>query len=96
MSIARIASCATVGTELVLTRLANCINYVDRRLCGRRLSIVFVKVKGTVGIGTVLFAFGIGPIVQAALAVFDREHRVGRQRRPELAEELASPGTVGE
>ena len=52
VSIARIASCATVGTELVLTRLANCINYVDRRLCGRRLSIVFVKVKGTVGIGT--------------------------------------------
>ena len=51
---------------------------------------------GTVGIGTVLFAFGIGPVVQAALAVFDREGRVGRQRRPELAEELDSPGTVGE
>jgi uncharacterized membrane protein YczE len=51
---------------------------------------------GTVGIGTVLFAFGIGPIVQAALVVYDREGRVGRQRRPELADELDSPGTVGE
>ncbi len=51
---------------------------------------------GTVGIGTVLFAFGIGPVVQAALAVFDRDRRVGRQRRPDLAEELDSPGTVGE
>jgi len=51
---------------------------------------------GTVGIGTLLFAFGIGPVVQAALAIFDRERRVGRQRRPELADELDSPGTVGE
>ena len=51
---------------------------------------------GTIGFGTVLFAFGIGPVVQAALAVFDREGRSGRQRRPELAEELKSPGTVGE
>ena len=51
---------------------------------------------GTVGIGTMLFAFGIGPIVQVALGVFDREERVGRARRPELAEELDSPGTVGE
>jgi len=51
---------------------------------------------GTVGIGTVLFAFGIGPVVQAALTVFDREGRVGPARRPDLAEELDSPGTVGE
>jgi uncharacterized membrane protein YczE len=51
---------------------------------------------GTVGIGTVLFAFGIGPIVQAALVVFDREGRVGRRLRPELAEELESPSTLGE
>ena len=51
---------------------------------------------GTVGIGTVLFAFGIGPVVQAALAVFDREGRIGRKRRTELAEELAIPGTIAE
>jgi len=51
---------------------------------------------GTVGIGTLLFAFGIGPVVQASLAVFDREGRVGRVRRPDIAEELDSPGTVGE
>ena len=51
---------------------------------------------GTVGIGTLLFTFGIGPVVQAALAIFDRERRVGRERRPELADELDSPGTVGE
>ncbi len=51
---------------------------------------------GTVGIGTVLFAFGIGPVVQVALAVFDREDRLGRERRTELAEELAMPGTIGE
>jgi uncharacterized membrane protein YczE len=51
---------------------------------------------GTIGLGTLLFAFGIGPIVQAFLRVFDREGRVARRRRPELAEELESPGTVGE
>ncbi len=51
---------------------------------------------GTIGIGTVLFAFGIGPVVQAFLRVFDREGRVSRRRRPELAEELDAPGTVGE
>ena len=28
---------------------------------------------GTVGIGTVVFAFGIGPLVQVALGVFDRD-----------------------
>jgi len=51
---------------------------------------------GTIGLGTILFAFGIGPVVQAFLRVFDREGRVGRRRRPDLAEELESPGTVGE
>ena len=51
---------------------------------------------GTVGLGTILFAFGIGPVVQAFLRVFDREGRVSRRRRPELAEELEAPGTVGE
>jgi uncharacterized membrane protein YczE len=51
---------------------------------------------GAVGIGTLLFAFGIGPVVHAALNVPDRERRFGRLRRPKLAEELRSPGTVGE
>ena len=35
---------------------------------------------GTVGIGTVAFALGIGPIVQIALGVFDRDGRVMRRR----------------
>jgi uncharacterized membrane protein YczE len=49
---------------------------------------------GTIGIGTVMFALGIGPLVQAALRVIDSEGRV--MRRPEIAEELEAPGTVGE
>jgi uncharacterized membrane protein YczE len=51
---------------------------------------------GTIGLGTILFAFGIGPVVQAFLRIFDPEGRVARRRRPELAEELEAPGTVGE
>ena len=51
---------------------------------------------GTIGLGTILFAFGIGPVVQVVLRVFDREGRVSRRRRPDLVEELESPGTVGE
>ena len=51
---------------------------------------------GTVGLGTILFAFGIGPVVQFMLRIFDPEGRVSRRRRPDLAEELESPGTVGE
>ncbi|MGD9762234.1 MAG: YitT family protein [Candidatus Binatia bacterium] len=35
---------------------------------------------GTVGLGTVVFAFGIGPIVQRALAAFDRDGVVLRKR----------------
>jgi uncharacterized membrane protein YczE len=58
--------------------------------------VVGFLLGGTVGLGTILFAFGIGPVVQVLLGVFDREGRVTRRRRPELAEELESPGTVGE
>jgi uncharacterized membrane protein YczE len=47
---------------------------------------------GTIGLGTVLFAFGIGPIVQVFLGRFDRDGRVLRRRRADLA----GPGTVGE
>jgi uncharacterized membrane protein YczE len=51
---------------------------------------------GTIGLGTILFTFGIGPVVQVLLRIFDPEGRVARSRRPDLAEELESPGTVGE
>jgi uncharacterized membrane protein YczE len=58
--------------------------------------VVGFLLGGTIGLGTILFAFGIGPVVQAFLRVFDREGRVSRRRRPDLVEELESPGTVGE
>ena len=51
---------------------------------------------GAVGLGTILFAFGIGPVVQALLRVLDPDGRVIRSGQPGLAEELASPGTIGE
>lgn len=47
---------------------------------------------GSVGLGTVVFALGIGPLVQAALGIVDREDRVGRRRRARLA----ANGVVGE
>jgi uncharacterized membrane protein YczE len=47
---------------------------------------------GTIGLGTVVFALGIGPLVQMALGVFDREGRVARRRRAALE----GTGTVGE
>ena len=56
--------------------------------------VVGFLLGGTIGLGTILFAFGIGPVVQVLLRIFDPEGRVGR--RPDLAEELDSPGTVGE
>jgi uncharacterized membrane protein YczE len=42
---------------------------------------------GTVGLGTVVFALGIGPLVQLVLGVVDREGRLGRRRRARLAAE---------
>ncbi|MEX1172050.1 MAG: hypothetical protein WEG56_05485 [Chloroflexota bacterium] len=47
---------------------------------------------GTVGLGTVVFALGIGPLVQVALGVFDREDRLGRRRRARLE----ADGVVGD
>ena len=47
---------------------------------------------GTIGVGTVVFAFGIGPLVQVALRVFDREGRVARRRNVARA----ARGLVGE
>lgn len=42
---------------------------------------------GTVGLGTVVFALGIGPLVQIVLGVVDREGRLGRRRRARLEAE---------
>jgi uncharacterized membrane protein YczE len=39
---------------------------------------------GTVGLGTVVFALGIGPLVQVALRVFDRDGRISKRRRAVL------------
>ncbi|MGH2477659.1 MAG: YczE/YyaS/YitT family protein, partial [Candidatus Limnocylindrales bacterium] len=47
---------------------------------------------GTVGIGTVTFALGIGPLVQVTLRVFDRDGRIARWRRARLEHE----GVVGD
>lgn len=49
---------------------------------------------GTIGIGTVVFAFGIGPVVQVLLGIFDREGRVSRRREVRILD--GSPGSVGE
>jgi uncharacterized membrane protein YczE len=47
---------------------------------------------GTIGLGTVVFALGIGPLVQLALRVFDRDGRVSRRRRASIE----ARGVVGE
>jgi uncharacterized membrane protein YczE len=49
---------------------------------------------GTVGLGTIVFAFGIGPIVQWTLPLFDQTGRVARRRDLRVLED--SPGTIGE
>lgn len=51
-----------------------------------------VVAGGTAGAGTLVFALGIGPLVQAFLRVFDRDGRLSRRRRAALEAE----GTVGE
>lgn len=49
---------------------------------------------GTIGVGTVVFAFGIGPVVQFMLGIFDRDGRVSRRREVRILD--GSPGSVGE
>jgi uncharacterized membrane protein YczE len=49
---------------------------------------------GTIGVGTLVFAFGIGPVVQLMLGIFDRDGRVARRREVRLLERV--PGSVGE
>jgi uncharacterized membrane protein YczE len=39
---------------------------------------------GTIGLGTVVFALGIGPLVQVFLGVFDRTGRIERRRAANL------------
>lgn len=46
---------------------------------------------GTIGLGTIVFALGIGPTVQFWLRIVDREGRAGRRRAPLVAE-----GAIGE
>jgi uncharacterized membrane protein YczE len=47
---------------------------------------------GTIGLGTVLFALGIGPLVQVFLRVFDRDGRIGRRERAAIGEPGSMPG----
>jgi uncharacterized membrane protein YczE len=49
--------------------------------------VVGFTLGGTVGIGTVVFALTIGPLVQGALGLVDREGRLSRRRRAEIAAE---------
>ena len=49
---------------------------------------------GTIGVGTLAFAFGIGPVVQVMLGIFDRQGRVAA--RQDVRDLEATPGTVGE
>ncbi|HSR14943.1 MAG TPA: hypothetical protein VLL51_04285 [Gemmatimonadales bacterium] len=49
--------------------------------------VVGFLLGGTVGIGTILFAVTIGPLVQAILGLTDREGRLDRARRAEIAAE---------
>ena len=43
---------------------------------------------GTIGIGTLVFALGIGPLVQLFLGIFDRDGRVARRRAVTLEAEI--------
>lgn len=47
---------------------------------------------GTIGLGTVLFALGIGPLVQASLGVSDRDRRISRRERAAIGEPGSMPG----
>lgn len=52
------------------------------------------RLGGAIGIGTMVFAFGIGPVVQVMLGIFDREGRVSRRREVRVLD--GSPGSIGE
>lgn len=69
---------------------------IARARLGLELSVLGVGwlLGGTVGIGTVAFALGIGPIVQVALDVFDRDGRVMRRRKAADAEPVPADGAA--
>ncbi len=69
---------------------------IARARLGLELSVLAVGwlLGGTVGIGTVAFALGIGPIVQVALDVFDRDGRVMRRRKAADAEPVPADGAA--
>jgi uncharacterized membrane protein YczE len=69
---------------------------IARARLGLEVSILAVGwlLGGTVGIGTIAFALGIGPIVQVALGVFDRDGRVIRRRRAVDAEPVPAEGAA--
>lgn len=50
--------------------------------------IVGWALGGTIGVGTVVFALGIGPVIQFFLGIVDRENRVGRRRARLVAADL--------
>lgn len=54
--------------------------------------VVGFLLGGTIGIGTILFAVLIGPLVQLFLGLLDREERISRARRAEIAEEAELAG----
>ena len=58
--------------------------------------VVGFLLGGTVGLGTVVFALGIGPIVQLFLRLLGNERGDLALADPDLAAELEAPGTVGE
>jgi len=59
--------------------------------------VVGFLLGGTVGLGTVVFALGIGPVVQVCLRLLGHGDRADLIRvDPDLEAELQAPGTVGE
>lgn len=59
--------------------------------------VVGFLLGGTVGLGTVVFALGIGPVVQVCLHLLGHGERADLVAAdPDLEAELEAPGTVGE
>jgi uncharacterized membrane protein YczE len=69
---------------------------IARARLGLEVSVLAIGwlLGGTVGIGTIAFALGIGPIVQMALGVFDREGRVMRRRQALDEEPIPAEGAA--
>ncbi len=67
---------------------------IRRARTGIELTVLLVGflAGGTIGLGTVVFALGIGPLVQVMLRIFDREGRVSKRRRAVME----ARGVVGE